>query len=373
MEKGARSVPKTFVSVQYLRGIGALIVVLYHSLSQLQRFQPALFWPEWGAIAVDSFLFISGFAMWHMISQRQMTPAEFVRNRVLRIAPFYWIVTTVVVAVMLIAPHLVSSSRFDPMHVIASYLFIPWTHPVHDGTIAPALIPGWTMEYDVAFYALVALALFLPKRFWLATMTLPVIAVALMPAVVTPTSALLYFYSQPIVIELVAGVMLGWLVWKGMRLGTRTAFLMMVGGLALIPLLPSPTHVVPEFGFYHAMLMHEVFYVGPAFAIIGGMVFFEMSLPKVEPSKLLMWLGDISFSLYLLHPMVLPAATKVWKALGLTDQAAYNPVYIALATLISIGVAALSYRIVEMPMARMLTAKRKPRPAATLQPAPVSA
>jgi peptidoglycan/LPS O-acetylase OafA/YrhL len=372
MEKGA-CIPKTFVSVQYLRGICAVIVVLYHGISQLQRFQPTLFWPEWGAIAVDSFLFISGFAMWHMISQRPMTPAEFVRNRVLRIAPFYWVVTSVVVAVMLVAPHLLSSSRFDLMHVIASYLFIPWPHPVHDGTIAPALIPGWTLEYDVAFYALVALSLFLPKRTWLAMLTLPVIALAMVPVFVMPSSAQLYFYSQPIVIELAAGVMLAWLVWKGLRLSMRTAFLMMMGGLALIPLLPSPTHVVPEFGFYHAMLMREVFYAGPAFAIIGGMVFLEMALPKVEPSKLLMWLGDISFSLYLLHPMVLPAVTKVWKALGLTGDAAYNPVYLASATLISIGVAAVSYRIIEVPTGRFLAAKRKPQPVPALQPAPVRA
>ena len=72
---------------------------------------------------MDIFFVISGFVMWHMTMARPVGFLEYWRKRSVRAFPFYWFMTSVVVVVMLLAPNLLSSSRFDVAHVIASYLF----------------------------------------------------------------------------------------------------------------------------------------------------------------------------------------------------------------------------------------------------------
>ncbi|HEY1707289.1 MAG TPA: acyltransferase [Rhizomicrobium sp.] len=354
----AAPIPKTFQTIQYLRGLGAIVVVLYHSVSQLQRFQPALFWPEWGALAVDAFLVISGFAMWHMISLRPFTPASFYRNRLLRIVPFYWAMTSVVVAVMLIAPWLLSSSQFDAAHVLASYFFVPWQHPVEHGMILPVLIPGWTLQFDLPFYILVGLCLFLPSRFRFAAMLVPLLVLAALPAFVHSSATAFVFYTQPIVLELASGVFLGWLLWRGVRVPAPVALAAVIAGIAVLPLLPSPTNVVPQIGAYQQMLQRELFYLVPAFAVVGGCVFFETARPLRHPVKAVLFLGEISYALYLSHPLVLPAVTKVWKALGLVQDGAANLAYLAIAMAATIAAAYVCYAWIERPLTRMFSQKQ---------------
>ena len=50
---------------------------------------------------------------------------------------------------------------------MASLLFIPWQHP-QVGAMLPLLIPGWTLNYEMAFYVMFAASLALPKsiRLW---------------------------------------------------------------------------------------------------------------------------------------------------------------------------------------------------------------
>jgi peptidoglycan/LPS O-acetylase OafA/YrhL len=360
----AAPIPKTFQTIQYLRGLGALVVVLYHSVSQLQRFQPTLAWPEWGALAVDAFLVISGFAMWHMISLRPFTPAGFYRNRLLRIVPFYWAMTSVVVAVMLIAPWLLSSSHFDAAHVLASYFFVPWLHPVEHGMILPVLIPGWTLQFDFPFYLLVGLCLFLPARFRLAALLVPLLTLAVLPAFVHSNATAFVFYTQPIVLELASGVLLGWLLWRGVRVPAPIALACVIASIAVLPLLPSPTNVVPQIGAYRQMLEREIFYLIPAFALVGGCVFFETARPLRHTIKALLVLGDVSYALYLSHPLVLPAVTRVWKMLGLVQNGAANIAYLAIAMAVSIAAAYVCYVCIERPLTRMFSGKKKqPLPA----------
>jgi peptidoglycan/LPS O-acetylase OafA/YrhL len=81
------------------------------------------------------------------------------------------------------------------------------------------------------------------------------------------------------------------------------------------------------------------------------------------------WLGRISYSLYLLHVVVLYLVPSVIPDLGtwaLPSRAAAGLAYLAVA----LGVAWLAYRIVELPgqrLGRKLTARLDPPPVLTTQ------
>ena len=147
-------------SIQYLRAVAAISVALYHVLHHWLPHDPHV-----GVLmgGVDIFFVISGFVMWGVTAGREGGSRSFFSNRLKRIVPLYWIVTTVMLAILLAKPALVNS-RFDVGHVVTSYLFIPRVHPV-SGTFYPLLIPGWTLNYEMMFYAIFALILFAPMRF----------------------------------------------------------------------------------------------------------------------------------------------------------------------------------------------------------------
>jgi exopolysaccharide production protein ExoZ len=348
----ADKLPKTFYTVQYLRGLGALIVVLYHSASQLQRYQPTLVWPEWGAIAIDAFFVISGFVMWHMTAMKPIGFGEYWRKRIARSIPIYWAVTAFVVAVMLIAPELVSTSRFEWTHVLTSFFLIPSLHPVLHGQFAPVVIPGWTFEYEIAFYALLSVCLFVPLRFRAASLIVPILALAPLPAFMTSHSIYFEFYTQPLIVQFASGVFLGWLLWKGAKLSPKLSLAMMIGGAALVPFLPEPSHVVPEIGAYHYMLARTLWYIVPAFCIVGGAVFFEAST-TLRSWKIPTLIGNASYSIYLTHPLVLPIVTKAWHLAGLTATPAWNIGFLSLTMAASVLAGVACHLWVEMPLVRL--------------------
>lgn len=127
------------------------MVVVYHLKPQLERMNASLLPADWLSAGVDLFFVISGFIMWWTTSGIEITPGRFMLKRVHRIVPLYWAVTGFYVVVLLVAPRFMQTGALDPAHAIASFLFIPWQHPV----LAPAyplVTPGWTLNYEMFFY-----------------------------------------------------------------------------------------------------------------------------------------------------------------------------------------------------------------------------
>jgi exopolysaccharide production protein ExoZ len=365
-----KTIPRTFYSVQYLRGFGAMTVALWHGLSQLERTQPHLRYPMWGAIAVDIFFVISGFVMWHMTMAQPVSFGEYWRKRIVRAFPFYWLMTSLVVAVMLIAPSLLSSSRFDAAHVMASYLFLPWPHPVLHSQFAPVIIPGWTLIYEVAFYAVLGFGLFVPLRWRAGAVIGAIIAAALLPVFVTSSSFFFYFYTQPLIADFAVGVLIGWMLWNGYRFPAWLSLTAIGASFIAVLLMPSPSHFVPMIGGYGFMLSRTLHYLIPSFLIVAGAVFFDCARPDAKKWALLALIGDAAYSIYIVHVMVLPVVTRFWNMTGLQADWRWNGVYLMLAVAASTAVGILCYRAIEIPLFKFFDriTRRKitvPRQAAT--------
>jgi exopolysaccharide production protein ExoZ len=94
------SSPANFLTIQALRAVAALLVVLLRAFETWgERVDPAAPGVSWdnGAAGVDIFFISSGFVM--VISSRRLADRRggwlvFLRHRVVRIVPLYWLLTT---------------------------------------------------------------------------------------------------------------------------------------------------------------------------------------------------------------------------------------------------------------------------------------
>jgi len=172
MNTSHTSPSSSLASIQILRGIAALLVVLWHSDLALELFAndywrdvPAAaraqlypFWANHLCIGVDIFFCISGFVMTMLAAKATKHGAwPFLRNRIARIAPPYWFFT-----VCLLVLYNVSSSFHiwrltglltqDVPATILSFFLLPQAN-------GPILAVGWTLIYEFMFYIFVALVL----------------------------------------------------------------------------------------------------------------------------------------------------------------------------------------------------------------------
>jgi peptidoglycan/LPS O-acetylase OafA/YrhL len=167
-------------SIQILRGLAALLVVIYHirAMEVLAIANNGLAEPPLlnglvtnGYAGVDLFFVISGFIMVHVTANMKAGPLaslEFLFARITRIYPLWWIFAGLM-TLMFIAYNGLGFgagwervSQGEPLipYMIKSFALAPQNaHPV--------LGVGWTLVHEVYFYLVFALILLLPRRFWL--------------------------------------------------------------------------------------------------------------------------------------------------------------------------------------------------------------
>jgi len=157
-------------SIQALRGFAVMLVVLFHIQHYVAgRLQLPNLLPRFdiGVAGVDVFFVISGFIMVYASERLFAQPGGvrvFCLRRIVRIVPMYWAATTVLLVYVLARyadfGAVLGGAGRD--YVIASYLFYPYVRP--DGWGAPFLGVGWTLNYEMFFYAIFGLSLALPRR-----------------------------------------------------------------------------------------------------------------------------------------------------------------------------------------------------------------
>jgi len=337
---------RTIEPIQHLRALAALGVVVFHSLGLLDaHFGIQVEHKSLGAAGVDLFFIISGFIMWVTAIDRDERAGTFALKRIVRIVPLYWLFTTFVLALVVFAPALMHSASRDVAHFTASYFFVAWPHPTVLGRYWPPVIPGWTLNYEMFFYATVTLSL-LMKRAW----RVPVIATVLvgLPVIgwLTNPDGMGAFYTHPILLEFLFGITLGVLFTRGYTLSSTRAWmvtLVALGAFATLGLSGNEANRALMWGLPLALLVAGVLEL-PALAV--GRV--------RDLSKLL---GDASYSLYLVQFVVLPpSAALLGKALRSVPLpwAAILLVFGLITLAIVAGVA--TYYLAERPM--MLAARR---------------
>ena len=288
--------PSLLYNLHLLRALAALGVVYFHITSEAGlNLRPNI-----GAHGVDVFFVISGFIISYIAAE---SPGHFLTRRLIRIVPFYWAATLFVFGIALAFPSVLRSTQADVTQLICSMLFIP-RETSYAGTV-PTLVLGWSLNYEMYFYAVFACALALSRR-WA-----PLLCVAAIASIVAAisashaTSPSVVFYSRPIVFEFGLGI--GVYYWFRR---TRTARRREQSGSArgwpvwLLAIGAAIALGVEE--FYHGFGAPRFLAAGvPAFLLVSSALALERTYGFAARNKVVYLLGESSYILYLIHPYII--------------------------------------------------------------------
>jgi exopolysaccharide production protein ExoZ len=153
----ASNVPRS-APLQYLRGMAAVSVVLYHASIYLKMWRKdgeffKVFDDRIGLFGVTLFFVASG-ALMGMLARRA-DPGRFLLHRIVRIYPTYLLIAT---TMLLLAPLLRSGISFDP-----------WAFGlVAGGPHMYALGVEWTLPFEITFYIIVFGSIVIGLGRWMA-------------------------------------------------------------------------------------------------------------------------------------------------------------------------------------------------------------
>lgn len=332
---------RTLLSVQYARGVAAVSVLLFHAFNDAN----ATGYPEQVLQAgVDLFFVISGFIMWVTTFRSDIGPKSFLGKRVRRIVPLYWLFSLIAVLTAAFAPQLGKSTGAE--HAIASFLFLPAVNPVTHKA-EPLLAPGWTLNHEMLFYLIFALALTLSSR---RMRLVAVIGVNVLLAVfgwLTHGPLLVSFYTNPIILEFVFGVIVGWFYTSGYSASRRVSgVLVTVSALTMIFLAAA---------WGQTVILRVLMWGIPAALIVLGLALAENAKPFARRQS---WkfLGDASYSIYIVHGVMLAALFSIVNHLHAPDI-----VMIPIGAPIALIGGLIVYRYIESPMTNYLSRRHRAR------------
>lgn len=341
---------KKINTIQLLRGLAAIAVVLHHVAGYLKESNHLHFLGGYcriGFAGVDLFFVISGFII-HFTSKSYLnTPSklgEYWKKRTIRVYPIYWIVTTGIFFFQFLLPLLNERAALNtgyPMEwleFVKTYLLLP----VHFA-INPV---SWTLSYELFFYLMFSL-LIISKRLW-----------------VVPAGVLLFsawhifveqyqhrtfgynyynFFFSSYNIEFFLGYLLFIVYDKG--LFSMPTWLAWLGVACSLGMIISFGYGVVDGDYYKR------------FVIFGlTSVLLLHSLLKLEEAQqltihpLFIVLGDASYIIYLIHFPLIFFMNKLLLLthIQLSNQGLINYSYLIVLVIMGLGV--LLHKYLEVPM-----------------------
>lgn len=340
--------------LQSLRAVSVILVMLHHLRSAWDVYfdRPEnLDFLYFGHCGVDIFFVISGFIMWHIYRDDLNRPERFIpfiQRRFLRIYPVYWILTTALLAVLLLAPGEVKDYKRDFFYIVQSYSLLPLGF-AQGNPIIPA---AWSLFHEIKFYLLFAVCIVLPaeaSRWWvrgLVALTLLHLAWVLTPAGQTVGMG---FVFSPYNLQFLAGCVIAHTVGtrRPSQILAAIALALGIGGIAVLGWLDA--HRMME-----DRLIRALAYMGPAAALVFGATTLDyLPATRDRASGFIAFVGDASYVLYLIHYPVYCMGALLLLKLGL---GAPWSVWVILPVLFIAAFAAsvLFHMLVERPLTAIL-------------------
>lgn len=277
-------------NLQILRGVAALMVCCYHFKVDLNFDSNS--WGEIlfrnGSIGVPIFFVISGYIMVFSTTKmyngsvtREIT--TFAKKRLLRIIPLYYLLTF---AWMILSGSMLYFFNLNnTLRLPKSLLFIP----IKDEF--PILYLGWSLNYEMFFYLIFAISLFLKKLNYIFIVAF-FLSMATLGLLFTFENAFLLMLTDFRNLYFITGILLGMFLRKIPKekyfLVPFSIVSIVLFGLYFFQILPIPNQ-------FSALVAVTIF--------VATFLIFDLFL-NVKANSFLKTLGDISYSIYLSHPFV---------------------------------------------------------------------
>jgi len=330
-------------SIQALRGVAILLVILVHA-KRYEAFYAGDLLPNVlgaGQAGVDLFFVISGFIM-VTITQNKFgkgtrETAKFLGKRICRIYPLYWFFTFLLLPAYFLKPDFIHSSE------VTRHVDLFGSLTLYPTGIRPIIWQAWSLSLEVYFYLIFAVILFCKEKLlykmlfaWgLFVVFGYIIKSYVFASDVSPALGLLV---DPMTLEFIGGGFIALLLremqWRG------APFLLGLGATCLVCgafIESDPNHSL-------RILLFGI----PSLMILTGAVLCERS-NQFHFSKGLVFIGDISYSVYLSHVMVYGFLGRFWPR-HLEPSISKSLVFFILIEFGALGFGVLSYRFLEKPL-----------------------
>ncbi|PZP95777.1 MAG: hypothetical protein DI587_21745 [Variovorax paradoxus] len=303
---------------------------------------------------VEVFFMISGFVIVHSL-RRHANVALFMRDRVLRIFPLWLPLACALLAGAAVWSHVSGTpmrTRPDALTLIPSLLILEPVLPVRN--IHPA---QWSLCYELFFYAFAAaLWLVRGRANWVRMLCLlPALAfVVLFPRSLFFVPGVLAALYEPWLRDRGAWMRWGWLglpvAWCAwLSTGAENAAL---------------SRTLIDFVLQGDGLATVAAFLGAAWFFAWILLFRAGAQGGILASSGMQWLGTISFSFYLVHPIMMsPVKRLLLPALGLGTWPSIA-VFVIVSFVISCAASFLTWKYLEVGLRRWLQSL-------TRQPAPI--
>lgn len=342
----------TLRSLEMLRAVAAMVVVLYHVDSIVDaRFgtKPLGGWFGAGYHGVDLFFVLSGFIILHVHHSDLGRPQRYLNyayNRLTRLYPSVLIMTALAaVTYRLGFGGLAKAGKLDSWGVVASALLLPQPG-------VPLVNVTWTLKYELFFYALFGLAIVARRSGVALVLVWQACVLTLLWSGHVPHEWVAAFYARPLCLEFGIGMGSALLLRRipAIRAGSFVPALVLLAGVAAFASgLLTETLTRRALG---DALSVAVFGLGAAGVILGAILVEWQQ--RLWSSRLLVFLGRASYSIYLVHFSAISLAVAVMRRVGLGVTA---PLGLALAAF-GIGAGVLFYLGVDRPTHEMFRARK---------------
>ena len=313
-----------------------------------------LFW-HLGDMGVSVFFVISGFIMMFTAGgdfAKAGAPQKFLIKRLIRIVPLYWLATLLMFAMS--GGWKRGATGFSEF--VMSLLFIPYRSST-SGLIQPVLGQGWTLNYEMFFYIIFAVALMLRDKIGIMLMSAFFGGLALMGLSVHLTGAsagtAAVFYGNPIMLMFLAGVFIGWLY---RRKPAMLRFGHPFWVVSAIIILDMSAAVV-----FASDVSNPIFVLTTRTLCIAAVVVCVFAANATEEfvERVSEIIGDGSYSTYLFHTFLLAIMNRVIPA----DGGVHGVVFVVLALTVANLIGYFCFRFLERPLSRSLRSVVRLRPA----------
>jgi exopolysaccharide production protein ExoZ len=336
------------VSLQLLRAFAAWMVVFHHYMQIAHGFQSATllgqFFASRGDFGVDLFFVLSGVVMVLTLDKRDTKPLEFLKRRCLRIIPAYWAATLTLCILFPLIQHRLPLISFSFGKLISSMFFVP-SPSVFSGDMYPLLTVGWTLNFEMAFYALIALMLAFRRPFSNGWIAFAVAALIVLPRInqavkIGPWASV---FGDQLIYAFPLGLIVGCIVLRVHKMKNCLQKIVLgVGfgfGAIIVAVLGEATLRQIPFSFYFGY---------GTFLVAGCLILSITCLEDVvaQTPGLRFWkhLGDTSYSTYLFHIMAIAFALEI---VGNPGSIGGEVVLLSFSTALTLLSAEISFRVVE--------------------------
>ncbi|MCU6350485.1 acyltransferase family protein [Morganella morganii] len=297
-------------AIQALRWISALLVIGFHSRGFMNDIYAQKNLGDMmfvtGAAGVDIFFVISGFII-SLATSRKESIFSFYIKRIFRIYPVY---------IFLVVSLLLLVGNYNNSDIVRSLFMIHNDYKSEAPTFGYSLIfTTWSLTYELYFYIIFSLAMLINHKYRVITTCVMILAILMISQIYTNgtpfidaahniesnLSGLAVFLSNPISIDFIYGC----LIYTVYSLGVVDFFARKINANILIAIILSGLAL----SFIIIFSNYRYGYGPLKWGMLGAAIVFLCvaydRYLKFEINRVWIYLGDISYSIYLTHVCVL--------------------------------------------------------------------